>query len=373
MLSNLAAGWFAAGCVLSSLFVLPYVVATGRHFSRTHPHPLRVAPTGVYLPGNLAPDLRMPKRSGFVPRTPFLLLGLLLLLAGLLSAAAVGYRAYRLRAFYATRTRATGRAGALHSRPATEVGVLGTVHFPTVAFTADSLYNALETVRPDVILFEIDSARIEEIFQPPPLGQRVALALGLKAESNELLAVTKYRRFHPSTLVRPYEWGQRDAFHRRHHILTTPDTVFTKLAALRAAGQLTRRQQRTLATYDSLTARLNATSRTQPLAVLNSTTSDSLAQRRQYCQYHSLRTIIEENDGLQEFRSFYRLNERYWDLRNQAMTHNIERYARFYPRRRLVVLVGFFHRYYLRRELAAGQAAGHYRLIELNGQAIPVP
>lgn len=315
----------------------------------------------------------MTKRSGFAPRTLFLSLGLLLLLAGLSSAAAVGYRAYRLRVFYATPTRATGRAGVLPSRTATEVVVLGTVHFPTVFFTADSLYNALEDLQPDVILFEIDSARIDQIFQSPPLGQHLALALGLKVESNELLAVTKYERLHPATLVRPYEWGQRDAFHRRHHILTTPDSIFTRLAALRAAGQLTRNQQRTLATYDSLTARLNATSRTQPLAVLNSVASDSLAQRRQYCQYHGLRTIIEENEGLQEFRSFYRLNERYWDLRNQAMAHNIECYARFYPRRRLVVLAGFFHRYYLRRELVTRQAAGHYRLIELNGQPTPAP
>ena len=48
-------------------------------------------------------------------------------------------------------------------------------------------------------------------------------------------------------------------------------------------------------------------------------------------------------------------------------------YARSYPQRRLVVLAGFFHRYYLRRELAAGQVAGHYQLIKLNGQATPAP
>jgi len=63
----------------------------------------------------------------------------------------------------------------------TEAVVLGTVHFPTPVFTADSLYDALETLRPDLILFEIDSARLTQVLGPPPLVQRVGRALGWPA------------------------------------------------------------------------------------------------------------------------------------------------------------------------------------------------
>jgi hypothetical protein len=111
----------------------------------------------------------------------------------------------------------------------TEVVVLGTVHFPTPAFTADSLYGALETLRPDLILFEIDSARLAQVLAPPPLAQRLGRALGWAATPNEAAAVAKYQHWHPTALVRPYEWGQRGQFHRQHGILSTPGLAFSQL------------------------------------------------------------------------------------------------------------------------------------------------
>jgi hypothetical protein len=292
---------------------------------------------------------------------------LLLLVLGTTVAAALYRYEQRQQAFLAApaRTRAT-----LPPADSTEVVVLGTVHFPTPAFTADSLYDALETLRPDLILFEIDSTRLTQVLGPPPLAQRLRRALGWEGTPNEPLAVAKYQHRHPAALVRPYEWGRRDQFHRQHGILSTPDLVFSKLKTLRDAGQLTPRQRRTLATYDSLTARLNALGGTQSLAALNSAAADSLAQRRQNSQYHQLKTIVDENEDLREFRAFYEVNERYWDIRNRAMTRNIVRYAALYPGRRLVVLCGFNHRYYLRRELLKQEPKLPFRLREL-GEAQP--
>jgi len=74
---------------------------------------------------------------------------------------------------------------------------------------------------------------------------------------------------------------------------------------------------------------------------------------------------------LREFRAFYQVNEQYWDIRNQAMARNIARYAALYPGRRLVVLSGFNHRYYLRRELLKRAAKLHFRLRELADLAPP--
>jgi len=85
---------------------------------------------------------------------------LLLLLLGAASAAALYRYERQQQAFLAApaRTRAT-----LPPADSTEVIVLGTVHFPTPTFNADSLYDTLETLRPDLILFEIDSARLAQV------------------------------------------------------------------------------------------------------------------------------------------------------------------------------------------------------------------
>lgn len=282
----------------------------------------------------------------------------LLLLGAAVAVALLRYER-RQRAFMAAPARTTA---ALPPADSTEVFVVGTVHFPTPAFTADSLYDALEALRPDLILFEIDSTRLAAVLGPPTPMQRLGRALGWEGIPNEAAAVAKYRRRHPAALVRPYEWGRRDQFHRQHGILSTPGLIFSKLKELRDAGQLTPRQQRTLATYDSLTARLNALGGTQPLAALNSMAADSLAQRRQNSQYHQLKTLVDEHAALREYRAFYQVNERYWDIRNQAMARNVARYAALHPGRRLVVLCGFNHRYYLRRVLRQQAPKQHFRL-----------
>jgi len=149
----------------------------------------------------------------------------LLLLAAAVVAALLRYEG-RQRAFWVAPARA---AAARPAADSTEIFVVGTVHFPTPAFTADSLYNALETLRPDLILFEIDSTRLAEVLRPPTPMQRLRRALGWEGTPNETLAVLKYQRRHPVALVRPYEWGRRDQFHRQHGILTTPDLIFNKL------------------------------------------------------------------------------------------------------------------------------------------------
>jgi hypothetical protein len=292
----------------------------------------------------------------------------ILALALLGAAVAVALLRYerQQRAFLAAPARATA---ALPPADSTEIFVVGTVHFPTPAFTADSLYNALETLRPDLILFEIDSARLAAVLGPPAPMQRLGRALGWEGTPNEAAAVAKYRLRHPAALVRPYEWGRRDQFHRQYGILSTPGLIFSKLKELRDAGQLTPRQRRTLATYDSLTACLNALGSTRPLAALNSVAADSLAQRRQNSQYHQLKTIVDEHAALREYRAFYQMNEQYWDIRNQAMARNIARYAALYPGRRLVVLCGFNHRYYLRQALRAQAATRHFWLRDVGARS----
>lgn len=152
--------------------------------------------------------------------------------------------------------------------PGTQLVVLGTTHAPQPNFTPDSLYTALEQLRPDVILFEIDSSRIDWIRQPPGLTQALATTLGGAAPENEGQAVRKYLRWHPATALQPYEWNRRDAFHRQYGILTEPGKVLARLAQLREAGQLLPWQLGTLVAYDSLNARLNALAR-QPLDSLN--------------------------------------------------------------------------------------------------------
>lgn len=192
------------------------------------------------------------------------------------------------------------------------------------------------------------------------------MALGGAAPENEGQAIRKYRRWHPATAWQPFEWNRRNAYHRQHGLLTKPDEVFRQLNHLRATQRLAPWQLRILNAYDSLSARLNALA-LLPLDSLNTPAADSLAARRQYAQYHLLAKVVAAHPALAEFQDFYRINEAYWDIRNRAMARNIAAWLARYPGRRLVVLTGFNHRYYLLRELRPRQQALGFTLAEYAG------
>ena len=254
------------------------------------------------------------------------------------------------------------RSAAAH-HGGTQLVVVGTTHEPHANLNPDSLYAALETIKPDVILFEGDSAYLPQLRRPPGLMQALQVALGGPAPENEGLAIQKYLHWHPATAWQPFEWNRRNAYHRQYGILTKPDEVFRQLRHLQAAQQLASWQLRILTAYDSLSTRLNTLAQL-PLDSLNTAAADSLAARRQRAQYQLIGKIVATHPALAKFRDFYRINEAYWGIRNRAMARNIATWLARYPHKRLVVLTGFNHRYYLLRELRPRQRVLGFTLVE---------
>jgi uncharacterized iron-regulated protein len=78
---------------------------------------------------------------------------------------------------------------------------------------------------------------------------------------------------------------------------------------------------------------------------------DSLVAVRQYYQYTKLQEIVNERKELTEYVEFAQINKDYWDTRNKAMAQNILRQVRLNPNKKIVVLNGFYHRYFLIDEL----------------------
>ena len=81
---------------------------------------------------------------------------------------------------------------------------------------------------------------------------------------------------------------------------------------------------------------------------------------------YKIKEIIDNDDNFKEYRDFYVIYEQYWDLRNKAMAQNICTYIKQNPKKRIVVLNGYFHRYYLLNELKPKQATLNFKLLDIN-------
>ncbi|WP_202967931.1 hypothetical protein [Chryseobacterium kwangjuense] len=95
----------------------------------------------------------------------------------------------------------------------------------------------------------------------------------------------------------------------------------------------------------------------------NNASTDKIAEGRQNAQYSGLlkiterrpefakRFVVKPNGEKISYRDGFKLMCGFWDLRNQTMAKNIYKTAETHPGKKIVVLTGFLHRYYLLKEL----------------------
>ena len=228
----------------------------------------------------------------------------------------------------------------------TEVVLIGTVHQPVQNFTPDSLYNILVKIKPDLILFEVDSSFFTKDFKFKKTW-----------ESNENIATVKYMNNFDLD-VRPYEFTGRNEYRIKIGSRPTDSKASELLDSLYRNNKLDSLNksiyQNFLKTNDTLNSFAYLGAR-----AFNRPETDKIAKIRQEYQYKHLLRIMGEHpiffetyyiksdgDSISYFEGYKRASE-FWDLRNRTMSKNILHFIREYNYQKIVVLNGYFHRYYL--------------------------
>jgi hypothetical protein len=245
------------------------------------------------------------------------------------------------------------------------VTIIGTVHYPSKQFDADTLLSILEKIKPDIILLELDSGLFNKTFD-------AQYRLMYASKENEPIAVSRYIALHPATKAGPFDFENRDTYRRSLGIKQAQTQIEKLLDSLYIHKQLNKRQTKIVKEYYGLTEDLNSYVNASAKS-FNNVNTDNLARRRQHYQHREIKKVIDQrNEFIQRFvttssgvtiswREAYKNLSDFWDLRNKTMAQNIIRIANKYPGK-IVVLTGFFHRYYLLGETK--QQAKHIQLNE---------
>lgn len=238
----------------------------------------------------------------------------------------------------------------------TEITVIGNVHTPMDRYNADTLFKIMEKVRPDLILHEIDKSFFTKDFK-----------FKEPSKENEQNASERYAAKYPKTMLRPFEFDGRNEYRREKGIKQSEIPTMRLLDSLYSSGKLDEKQRVIVSEYRRLTEQLNSFGYLSATDFNNKKT-DSISRLRQYYQHHEIRKVINEQQifsnifvttasgkkvslkqGYNEFCDF-------WDLRNKTMAKNILNYANENPGKKIMVLTGYFHRYYLLEELHKANA-----------------
>ena len=114
-----------------------------------------------------------------------------------------------------------------------------------------------------------------------------------------------------------------------------------------------------MAALDAADAKRDAIGKSDPLTI-NSFQADSAINEKQWLMNEGIPEIVRLTPGLKDSEAFWSLSRAYWIRRNDEMLRNIRRFAAEFEGKRLVVLCGFEHRYYLRSRLSdAGEPPGY--------------
>ncbi len=233
----------------------------------------------------------------------------------------------------------------------TQIYIIGNIHDSVPNYHPQILYEIIDQIRPDIILHEVDSQ-----------GMKEYEASSDDPKGNEIKASNLYLKVNPNTLRFPFDFEGRNSYRRDRGMVPTDNLTFRLIDSLYKANALTVEEAAIYKTFNSTTDELIRIASLSPENFNNSRT-DSIAQRRQNYQYKEMLKITDTRPEFAEsfvvkpnmdsisFKDGFKLMSSFWDLRNQTMANNIYNIAQQHSGKKIVVLTGFLHRYYLIKEL----------------------
>lgn len=235
-----------------------------------------------------------------------------------------------------------------------ELIIIGTVHFPTENINVDSIYQALEKTQPEVILMERDSVGFDESFN------RIQTY-----DENEDKAITRYLENHPKTLLRPFEFEGRNQYRKDIGLYPQANAVYQKLNELKRSGSFNEKES---IFWDQFVERWIKSDSIDKgdLKTLNNPSSDEILAQMKAFQYTQTKIIVNSNEAFEaqmkdakgemvSLRDYFNKWEQFEHYdRNNAMVDNIIKTMQSMPNKKFVLLVGYHHRYYLKKALEEG-------------------
>lgn len=222
----------------------------------------------------------------------------------------------------------------------TRIIVMGTVHSSSDNFDSRKLADIIGTIKPDLILVELDSSFFtpEMTFKP----ETVKISLENKA-------VTMYTKDHPVP-VRPYEIEGRNKIYQAHDYFNLQRELSKALNIASQDSLLVPEAGVLLDAIIRFDEIAYSLSLDRPM-IFNSESSDKAMESKQYYDGEGLTRIVALTPSLAKYSEFCKFKHDFWITRNDAMvSHIMSRVSEFHPKT-MLVLCGFEHRYYLRNAL----------------------
>ena len=220
-----------------------------------------------------------------------------------------------------------------------QIWLIGTAHEEKNYINADSLTYALNKIKPDLILIELEEKYFTEDYQ-----------LNLEKypdllSTNENIASYKYQQLHTVEL-RPFEIDGRNEFYKRENYFEKESQMFNEMLNLYENNKLSANSK---TNFEILLSALISYANVEfrSLTEANSDVATKFLALKNKINFELMISIVKQTEELEKWLEFSELRKDFWDRRNKAMFEKISGYSKEYPDKKIVVLVGNDHKYFL--------------------------
>ncbi|RZL16746.1 MAG: hypothetical protein EOO62_00340 [Hymenobacter sp.] len=225
------------------------------------------------------------------------------------------------------------------------VWLIGTAHEERKYVNADSLLRVLTSVKPDVILMELETKHFTKDFK----FDTTTYPLKDYLVTSENRASYTYQQ-QRGIQLRPFDIEGRHEFYAKEQYREREKKLFTAMMTLYKSNKLS---DACKTDFELLLLALSSYSTLSfnSLKESNSDVATKFIALKSSVDLELMLSIVKQTKELKEWRAFAELRKTYWQKRNTVMCENIIRYSKEFADRRIVVLVGNDHKYILKAML----------------------
>lgn len=220
-----------------------------------------------------------------------------------------------------------------------EIIILGTRHVENSQISHVEYVELLTRIKPDIILYELDSKLFRSIFVT---GKTIP-----PADSLEYNTVIEYKK-NKDTELGYYDIEGRNQFYADTNYFQRQDSLNRSLFSKELLKTVSAESKNILVKYIEMGKKFKDYN---GLDEINSPEYDNFNKEYIYLEHEIILQVAQNEKSLEAHVDFARLRRDFWIKRNDTMIENIKRYARTGKYKRIIVLTGCAHCYYLRQGL----------------------
>ena len=239
----------------------------------------------------------------------------------------------------------------------TEIIVIGTVHQPTKNYSTEDLANIFHKVKPNIILIEWPVNWFE--------GNGIEKLKKMSKDNPglERSATLKYLDNNKYVQLRYYDIKNRNKFYQDKDYFKQEDAFMSNRSKLYQDKKLSE-TAKLLFDQEINVYQIRDGFGAEYPRVINSEACDAALSIKQEVTKNNDLELTKIVPELKEHNNFIIMSNNFWDKRNHSMVKNILNYSKQYQGKKIAVLCGFEHRYYLRKLLKEAEKSNNIVLKE---------